>query len=178
MLLLMLACTLALRAYKGIVPEHVEQDTRNYTAPDVDQAHARWTASGITRYEMRFATKEEEYRLRVDTVSETVEILDHYIGNNPQYEERGTYPLLDYYGLTVAALFDETHELLNFDLGGPGTPDEDGFTSYFDFRAAFDSCYGYPVEIGEYERRTWTNREIVWRTTLSKTEIKDFKPLD
>jgi hypothetical protein len=178
MLLLMFACTLALRLYKTIVPEHVERDTRNITAAEVDQALNRWTASGITQYEMRLITKEEEYKLRVDTRAETVEILDHYIGSNLQYGERGMYPLEDYYVLTVPALFDDARLISYLDLGDVGTPDEDGFTKYYDNRVAFDSMYGYPTEVSQYERRTWTSREIVWRTTISKTEIRDFKPLD
>jgi hypothetical protein len=178
LLLLMFACTLALRFYKTIVPEHVDRDTINFTAVDLEQAREKWSSSGLSRYEMRLITGEEEYSLRVDESAGTVEVLDHYIRNQRQFGTVGTYALEELYDLTVPGLFDAAREKLSGEPRFVIGPDENGMTRYYDYWADFDAGYGHPVEISDYERGIMTTREIVWRTTLNKVEVKDFKPLE
>jgi hypothetical protein len=176
-ILLIVACAVTVQLYKSNVPEHVDRNTINVTQSDYDQALQKWTARGVSEYEISIHSGADDITLRVSGGVDTIQVLQHLHSGSPANEQRLPAGAALLRRMTVDLLFQNVKEALDFNaLGGGSNRPGSNDVYFFDYSARFNPDLGYPTYFSAYQRATKASREIVWRETIqAPIEVTNLK---
>ena len=176
------ACAGSIRLYKLAVPEQVDRDTVSYSRADLEQALARWQATGVRSYEITVRSDDDLVVLRVSNLGRSIDVLQHLHRDRPIDELRMSPDSAKLRTMTVEHLFEMAWDpLLIGAPAGASRPSEDRnvYTYFYDFNMRFDEQLGYPTYMSQYERFTGASHEITWRKSIwPPIEVKALKVLE
>ena len=175
-ILMVVSCAGTVQLYKSNVAAHVDRNTINFTQSDYDQALQKWSALGVSEYEIAIRSGAHDITLSVKGGADTIEVLQHLESGSPVNELSLPTGAALLRRVTVDLLFQRAKEALDATaFGGSssiGTEEE----YFLDFSMRFDPTLGYPTYFSAYQRTTKASREIVWRETLqAPIEVKSLK---
>ena len=169
-LLSIFVCALSARAYKLVVPEHVDRDTINITRADYEQALNKWRSRGAIEYEISVSRGRDSVQTRVNEAERKLYLLKNVrdLEELPVSGLKEPADFASFRGWTVEGLF-ETAEGYVAQMptgGGRIRPGSEEYDYFYDFTVQFDPNLGYPTYLSEQLRTIRKSREITWRTPV------------